>query len=162
MSHIITCPNCSTQVRVPDRNTDKTFICPRCLADVDSTWPVGPIRATSINTDVKRDVSVGSIVLAVLIILCVLGVVLVLAIASPKSSGYGSPREFWLMFPFAALDVLVSIAIIRGLLRRGIFDTRNSGFGTALGIMFLSLGTIGAVFIFFFFTCLVLINLHRP
>jgi hypothetical protein len=174
MSYVVTCPYCSTQVRVPDRQAEKTFICPRCLADVNNPPAQGTIRAVEvepgrpasqiqraeINTDVRRDLSVGSIVLTVLIGLCVLGISIVLFMSTDWGGGYRSISiAFALMFPFAGLDVLVSIAIIRGFLRRGVFDSDNPGFGTALGIMFLSLGTIGAVCIFFFFTCLGLLKL---
>ena len=67
MSRITTCPHCSTRLNVSEQNTDKTLICPHCLADVDNPWPGSQIRADDINTDVKRDMNVGCIVLPVLI-----------------------------------------------------------------------------------------------
>jgi hypothetical protein len=162
MSHVITCPYCSTQVRVPDRITDKTFICPRCLADVDNTKPGFQIQAADINTDVKRDVSIGSIVLAVLIGLCVVGVAVGFSIPTPQEAYGVFVNAVPMMFAFAGLDVLVSIAIIRGLVRWSISGSRTPSVGKVLGITFLSLGSIVAVAIFFFGTCMALLKIKSP
>lgn len=162
MSHIVTCPFCSTQVRVPERNMDKTFICPRCLADVDNSWPGSQIQVANLNTDVRRDVNVGSIVLAVLIILCVIGVVAGFLIPTPKEAYGVFVNAVPLMFCFALLDVLVSIAIIRALVRRSVYGTHAPSVGKVLGIVLLSLGTIVAVIIFFFGTCMALLKTKSP
>jgi hypothetical protein len=178
MSHITTCPHCSTPFGVSERITDKTLICPHCLADVDNARPGSQIRADDINTNVKRDLSVGSIVLAVLIGLCVFGILGIGTVfsarrsASRVSSVSESPHRFsntplpadntldlaiTLMYLVAALDVLVSIAILRGLIRWGISGLRTPSVGKVLkvlGIAFLSLGTIVAIVIFSAVTCL--------
>jgi hypothetical protein len=60
---------------------------------------------------------------------------------------------------FGVLDVLISIAIIRGLIRWGISGVRSPSVGKVLGVVFLSLGTVVAAIIFFFFTCFGLLML---
>jgi len=154
MSRIITCPHCATRLRVSEGITDKTLICPHCFADVDNARTGSPIRAADINTDVKRALSVGSIILAVLIGLCALGIEIVLLDARRRTYEH---RTFILAtFFFAVLAALVSIAIILGLVRWGISGVQAPSAGRVLGILFLSLGTIVAVIIFSFFTCLFL------
>lgn len=154
MSRITTCPHCSTRLRVSEQITDKSLICPHCLANVDNPKSGFQIQAAGINTDVKRDVSKGSIVLLVLTGLCVLGIAIVLlSLHTASNADTSIILLFVLVSLFAALDVLVSIAIIRGFIRWGISGVRTPSVGRALGIAFLSLGTIVAVVIFFFFTC---------
>lgn len=155
MSRITTCPHCSTRLSVSDGITDKTLICPRCLADVDNARPGSQIRADDINTNVKRDVSVGSIVLAVLIGLCVLGIVV--TILAPRSGGrHDFGPLIQLAYFFAALDAFVGIAILRGLLRWGTSGVQSPSVARVVGIAFLWIGTFVAVIIFFFFTCIFL------
>ncbi len=167
MSQIATCPHCSKRLRVSDQITDKTLICPHCLADVDNPRPGMQIRAPDLDTDVKRDVSVGSIVLAVLIGLCVLGIALAFFVGHhSQGKGEGGLGEgifslLLLMNCFGALDILVSIAIIRWLIRRRISGVREPSVGRVVGIAFLSLGTVAAVVVFFFFTCVGLIMLNN-
>lgn len=156
MSHITTCPNCSTRLRVSEQITDKTMICPHCLADVDNPQPGFQIRAADIDTDVKRDVSLVSIALHVLIGLCVLGIAM--AFFSPRQGEQGLGRALWLAMLFVVLDILVGIAIIRVLVRWGVSGVRTPSAGRVLGITFLSLGTIVAVILFFFFTCMFLVD----
>lgn len=153
MSHIITCPGCSAQFRVSEQIIDKTLICPRCLAEVDNPQPGFQIRASDINTDVKRDLSTISFVLTVLIGLCVLGIVIAFflglharGMGGEKGLGAGIFSLLAITTCFGVLDVLVSIAIIRALIRRG-------SSGRIVGIVFLSLGSIVAVVIFFGFAC---------
>jgi hypothetical protein len=152
MNRITACPHCSTRLSVPEGITDKTLICPHCLADVDNPQQGFQIQAANINTDVKRYMSVSGIVLAALIGFCVFGIAI--AFFVPRGRHWAeTPRIFLLLFSFAALDVLVSIAIIRGLVRWGISGVRTPSVGRVIGIVFLSLGSIVAVIIFFFFTC---------
>lgn len=161
MNHVTTCPNCSGRLRVSDQITDKTLICPHCLADVNNPQPGIQIPAADINTDVKRGLSVGSIVLAVLIGLNVLGITLACvraALRATSPSIPNTPRAQELVFYFAALDVLVSMAIIRRLGRWGNSGVRPPSIARVFGIILLSLGTIVAVSIFFFFTCLFLVH----
>lgn len=139
MNKFTTCSNCFTRIRVSEQITDKTLICPHCLANVENSWPGSQIRATDINTDVKRDVSVASIVLPVLIGLCVLGAAMALFVVPP-----GEAKAELLMFSFAPLCILIPITIIR----RGISRT--------CGTVLIALGTIMACLIFFFFTCLII------
>jgi hypothetical protein len=162
MSQITACPHCSTRLRVSDQITDKTLICPRCLADVDNPQPGFQLRAADIATDVKRGLSVGSIVLAVLIGLCVFGIAVGFLIPTPQEAYGVLVNALPLMFFFAALDVFVSIAIVRGLVRWSISGSRTPTVGKVLGITFLSLGTIVAVVIFFFGTCMALLKVKSP
>lgn len=74
MSRITLCPHCSRRLQVSEQITNKTLICPHCLADVDNPRPGFQIPAADLHTDVKRDMSVVSTVLALLIGLCVLGI----------------------------------------------------------------------------------------
>lgn len=148
MSRIATCPHCSTRLQVSEQITDKTLICPHCLANVDNPQPGFQIQAADIDTNVKRDVSVVSIILAVLIALCVLG------IAIGAVSPGGDTSFSVLMFSFAALDLFVSIAIIRGMVRWGVSGVRTPSIARVVGYVFLALGTSVAVVIVFFFTCL--------
>lgn len=136
ISRITTCPHCSTRLSLSERITDKTLICPHCLAEVDNAWPGSQIRTRDINTDVKRDVNVGCIALALLIGLCFLGIIM----------AFGNKDFGGLFISGAALLVLVCMAIIRGRRLR-----ENSG-GT-VGIVFLVLGTIVAIAIFGFLCC---------
>ena len=151
MSHITACPHCSTQIRVPDWNTHKTLLCPRCLADVDNVWPGSKIRADDIHTDVTRDLRVGNIVLALLIGLCVFGIAI--GYFSLRYTGQkGSQFDFFeqlMIFSFIALDLVVTIAIIRW----AISGTGVPSVGRLFGTAFLVLCTALAVFMFFFLTC---------
>ena len=126
ISRITTCPHCSTRFNVSEQITDKTLICPHCLADVDNAGPGSPIRAADINTDVKRHLSAGSIVLAVLIGLCVLGIAIAFYVHRFRDGGEADIGHLFLIAEFfAALEILVSIAIIRGLIRWGISGVRT-------------------------------------
>jgi hypothetical protein len=120
---------------------------------VDNVWPGSQIRAANLDTDVKRDISVGSIVLPILIGLCVLGIALAFLSSLGANGGASIVLAFTLLFLFAVLEVLVSIAIIRGMVRWGISGVRSPSAARMLGITFLSLGTVAAVVIFFFCTC---------
>jgi hypothetical protein len=158
MSQITTCPHCSTRLRVSDQITDKTMICPRCLADVDNSQQGFQVRAADIDTDVKRGLSDTSIVLLVLIGLCVLGIALVFFGLSSVKGQSVKPQASALPFValiglFGLLDVLISIAMVRGLIRWGISGVRTPTVGRVLGIVFLALGTVVAAIVFFFFTC---------
>jgi hypothetical protein len=151
MSRITTCPHCSTRLRVSEQITDKTLICPHCLADVDNPQPRFQIRAVDIGTNVKRDLSTVSIVLLVLLGLCVLGFAIT----------FSFPRRdivpFALMIACATLGVLVSTAIIHGLVRWGISGVRRPSPVRVIGIIFLVAVTIVASvlssFILFLITC---------
>lgn len=110
--------------------------------------------------DMKSGMSVGSIVLAVLIGLCVLGIALAFfaglqsrSIEGEESLGAGISSLLIITTCFGALDVLVSLAIIRGPIRRRISVVQAPPVKRVLGITLLSLGTIVAVVIFFFFVC---------
>lgn len=168
MSQIATCPNCSRRLRVSEQITDKTLICPHCLADVDNPRPGTQIRAPELDTDVKRDVSVGSKIIAVLIGLCVLGIALAFFVGHHSQGkgesglGEGIFSLLLLMNCFGALDILVSIAIIRRLIRRSTSGVPEPSVGRVIGIAVLSLGSVVAVVIFFFFTCVGLVMLSNP
>ncbi len=152
MSRITACPRCAERLRVSEQITDKTLICPHCLADVDNPQPGFRIRAADINTEVKRDLSVGSIVLLVLIGLCVLGIAIAFFSIRAGNRGKSPSEGLWqlLIGSFLALDFFVTIAIIRWAISGGGVPSAGRLFGTA----FLVLVTAVAIFIFFFFTCL--------
>jgi hypothetical protein len=154
MSRSTTCPHCSTRLRVSEQVTDKTLICPHCLADVDNPQSTFQIQAADIDTDVKRGLSLGSIILAVLIGLCVLGIIMAFLALRTGKGDFGAGIS--LLFCFALLDALVGIAIVRGLIHWGISGVRSPSVGRVIGIVFLSLGTMVAAVIFFFFTCVFL------
>jgi hypothetical protein len=143
MSRITTCPYCSTRLSLSERITDKTLICPHCLAEVDNAWPGSQIRADDINTNVKRDVSVGSIVLAVLIGLCVLGIVMATRFA----------YLVWL----GVIPVLVLSGIIL-LAWKGTSGSTASTAGRVVSVLFIVLGTIAALVIFVFVACAIAIG----
>ncbi len=164
MSHIATCPHCSTRLRVADHIADRTLICPHCLAALDNPQPRTQVRATEIDTDVKRGLSAGSVVLALLIGLSIVGIVTTFSYLNEKP---GIPEEryvtgFLVLFCFFALEVLVSIAVVRGLIRWGTSGARVPSVGKVIGITFLSLGTAAAIVIFFFVTCFGLLMLNQP
>ena len=156
MNRITTCPHCSTRLRVSEQITDKTLICPHCLANVDNAWPGSQIRAADLDTDVRRGLSAGSIVLAVLIGFSVFGIAIALLSSLGKRGAASIEQALALVFFFAVLEVCVSIAIFRGIFRWGISGVRSSSAARVLGITFLALGTAAAVINFFFFTCLFL------
>lgn len=89
MSRFTYCPHCSTRLRVSEGITDETLICPHCLADVDNAWSGSQIRAADINTDVKRDMSRASTILAVVIGLCLLGIAIALFVGLQAKGGEG-------------------------------------------------------------------------
>ena len=151
MSRITTCPHCSTRLSVSQQITDKTLICPRCLAEVDNVRSTSQIQAPQLNTDVKRDLRAASIVLAVLMGLCVLGIALAIWGGMMGSGTMPSDTQAGLLYySFFALFVLVCIAIARGLVRRGRIGV--------LGGILLVLGTIASVVIFFFFACMIAVS----
>lgn len=160
MSLVTTCPHCSARLPASEQITDTTLICPHCHSPVDNPRSGFRLRAADINTNVKRNLSVGSIILLVLIGLCVLGIAAVLVNKwRNKWTGYDKiGYAFLLMWLFAALDVLVGIAIIRWLYLSGFSGVRVSTVGGILGVIFLSLGLIVTVVTFFGFTCFYLAN----
>ncbi len=151
MNPITTCPHCSARLNVSEQITDKTSICPHCHADMNSPGPGFQVQPADINTNVKGGLSVGSIVLAALIGLCILGITA--AYFSTREGESGIVRDLNLAILFAALDILIGIAIIRGLVRWGFWGTRTSSAGRELAFLFLAFGTIVAAIIFFFFAC---------
>lgn len=145
MSRITTCPRCCTRISVPEGITDKTLICLRCLAEVNNPWQGSQVRADDINTEVKRDVNVGCMVLAALIGFCVLGWVLAVSQGESGSTLAG--------FSCIALVALVGIASIYGLIR-----WRSSFVGSPfaqnmLGCAVLAVGTLVAIYIFVVISC---------
>lgn len=155
MNRILTCPHCSTRLQVSEQISDKALICPHCLADVDNPQPGFQIRAADINTDVKRDTKVGSIILALLLGLWVLGMVITF-FAPVKHTGEAEIN--WLsllMYLSAGLAVLVGIAFVYGLTHSDSSGDGTPSAGSVLGILFLFLGTIVAIALFGFFACAV-------
>jgi hypothetical protein len=139
--------------------TERSSICPHCLGAIDNPVAGMAEKDYGINTDVRRDLSVGSIILGILIGLCVLGTIVAFA-ATPGRGGYDKLGfALILMFIFAALDVLVSIACIRAIIRWGTSGVGHLSAGRVIGLTFLSLGTVVAVVIFFFVTCFGLASL---
>lgn len=138
MSRITTCPRCSSQLRVPEEIAWKTTICPYCLADVDNPHPGSQIQADDLNTDVKRDVKGSSIALAVLIGLCVCGILM-------------ATRLAYLVY-LCVIPLLVLSAIIRFAWKRT-SDTGASTAGRVVSVLFIVLGTIVAIVIFVFVAC---------
>jgi hypothetical protein len=160
MNHITTCPHCSKRLRVSEQITDKTLICPHCLANVDNPRPGVQIQAPDLDTCVKRDVSVGTIVLAVLIGFCLLGIAIAFLYDRVGGRSPTDPISFALLmvFIFSVLEVLVSIAIVHGLVHWGTSGNRGPSIGRVFGITLLSLVSISAAVIFLFFTCVALVN----
>jgi hypothetical protein len=159
MSRIITCLKCHSRLRVADCVTEPTLLCPRCLARVDN--PVAGVRLSlpSIDTDVRRDLGAGSIALGVLIGLCLLGVALSF-VFSKRTVESALGFLLFMMLCFTALDVLVSIACVRALWRWGMSGIRTPSVGRILGLTVLSIGTVGAVVVFFFVTCFALASVR--
>lgn len=143
MNRITTCPHCSQRLSVSEQITDKTLICPHCLADVENTRPGFPIRAPDINTDVKGDVKGGCIALAILVGLCVCGI----AMAS---------RLAYLVY-LGVIPVLVLSAIIY-LAWKGTSGSTVSTAGRVISVLFIVLGSIVAFAIFVFFACAIAIS----
>jgi hypothetical protein len=111
---------------------------------VDNAHPGFQIRAADLNTDVKRDTKVGSIVLAVLIGLCVCGIVMATRFA----------YSVWL----GVIPVLVLSAIIL-LAWKGTSGSTASTAGKVVSVLFIVLGTIVAFVIFVFVACAIAINM---
>jgi hypothetical protein len=143
MNQITTCPRCSSQLRVPEGITWKTINCPQCLAIVDNPHPGTPIQVADLNTDVKRDVKGGCIALAVLIGLCVCGILM-------------ATRVAYLVY-FGVIPVLVLSAIIR-LAWKGTSGTAVSTAGRVVSVLFIVLGTIVAIVIFVYVACAIAIS----
>ncbi len=152
MNQITTCPHCSQCIRVSEQITDKRLICPRCLADVDNPEAGSEIQAADLDTDVKQGLSRGSIVLAVLIGLCVVGIVIALLRFHDPFNALTL-----LLVSSTALAVLLIIAIIRWMVRRSRAGNGGSIVTGALGIAFIIVClvcvTLVAAFLFLYFTC---------
>jgi hypothetical protein len=112
---------------------------------MENAWPGSQIRPADINTDVKRDLNVGCIGSAVVVALCVLGIM-----------GVSSPPFLFLCL--GAIVIFVIIAIVRSLARGGARGATASTANRALSIVFLVLGTIAAIVIFAFFACAIAIS----
>ncbi|MGH7174500.1 MAG: hypothetical protein ACRELG_29895 [Gemmataceae bacterium] len=152
MSHIATCSHCSRRIQVPDWNIHKPLICPHCLAEVGNHQPGAQIQAPNINTDVKRDLNIGNIVLAVLIGFFVLGFLASIPSHNAKSETLGVVGGYFCLFSLAAVAVVLIIGGIR-LLRSGRSGARVPAIDQALGCVLLVLGTIASFVIFIFFAC---------
>lgn len=143
MSPITTCPHCSTRLNVPEGIAYKTLICPHCLADVDNPQPGFQIRAADINTDVKNDLKGGCIALALLIGLCVCGIVMATRFA----------YLVWLgVIPVLVLSGIIYVAW------KGTSGSSVSTAGRIISVLFIVLGTIVAIAIFGFFACAIAIS----
>ncbi len=159
MSQITICPRCQGHLSVPEGITDRTLLCPRCLGSVDNSFRGVTEDYGGINTDVRREMNVGGIVLAVLIGLCLLGVFAIAA--SPRPRGELTlvlqHTMFPLMYIFVALMVLFSIVWVRAIIRSArskggsISADRIAGV-TCLSIIAVIL-TIAALAIVFVVTC---------
>lgn len=137
MNRITTCPHCASRLNVSEQINDKTLICPRCLAEVANPQPGFQTPVPDINTDVERDLKMGNDVLAVLIVVCILGIAMAIFVVNR-----GEAKAALIMFSSAALCILIPLAILR------------TGSVRTCGIVFLLLGTFMAIFIFVVFTCL--------
>jgi hypothetical protein len=149
MNRITTCPHCSKRLRVSEQITDKTLLCPHCLAEVDNPQSGFQVPYADLDTDVKRDLSVASIVLVVLIGLCIVGIITAIYLFRNPSTALNV-----LLVSCAALAVLIIVAIVRGLIRWGRSGARAPVVAALIGIPFLVLGSIAAVILFFIVTCM--------
>jgi hypothetical protein len=157
MTILLTCPACYARLRFPEQTRERVLVCPRCGDWVDNPAPgLGP-TAGDIHSDVRRDLRLGGIVLAVLIALCILGASL--AFVRPGGEYAKLELAYVLGFIFAALDILVTIACAIALWRWGLSGVGDPSARAILGILFLILATIVAVVIFFFATCVALVIL---
>jgi hypothetical protein len=111
------------------------------------------IPVAELDTDVKRDISVTSIVLVVLIGLCVLGITTAFFLFQNPSIALNV-----LVVCSTALAVLIVVAIVRGLLRWGMSGAKAPIIAAVVGIPFLVLGSIAAVFLFLFVTCMKMLD----
>jgi hypothetical protein len=160
----LTCPHCMARFRNPNYGQSPPVPEATAVTAPSSAIHDLPDRLTQLqrhesrvavadmDTDVRRDLSMGNIVLGVLIGLCVLGTIVAFA-ATPRGGYGGLDLAFVLMFIFAALDVLVSIVCIRAFVRWGMAGVRVPSALSVIGLTFLSLVTIVAVVIVFFMTC---------
>jgi hypothetical protein len=154
------CPRCGRVLRVPAALTDEVVTCPSCLAMMPN--PHG-VRRGGLEAEVRREWSVTSVVLAVLIGLCVVGIILswIGARATPQREQYlGQAILLALCVAggFAILDLLVVIAIVRFAARK--LTPSGSGaaaVGKALGLVLLLIGAIFGVLVLFFFACVAML-----
>lgn len=151
MNRITRCPHCSARFDVSEGITEKTSICPHCRAEVGNVQLENQFLIADINTDVRHNWSVGCTVITALIGLCFFSIVLTFSI--PLDGEGEIARAIFAAYLFVVLDVLVSIAIMYGLIRWGLSGVRNPPAGRYLGIALLLFGTIVAVCVFFYFTC---------
>ena len=130
----------------------------RCLAPVDNPDADPADRTPGLRREVGRGQKVATIVLAVLIGLCVLGLFLAF-VTTPGGSRAGLEVLLKLMLGFAILDVLVIALALLSLWRWGLSGVRAPTVARVLGLVGLSFATVAAVVIAFFFTCIGLANL---
>jgi hypothetical protein len=153
----ITCPECNARIHIPPQVGART-ICPRCVAEIDNPDADPAAPPAGVAREVGRGLSATSIVLAVLIGLCIVGIIVTYMATSP---GHMAGLEVLVMsmYLFALLDVLVSIAFVRSLWRWGLAGIRAPSAVRVLGLVGLSIATVAAVVVFFFVTCFALANL---
>lgn len=158
MSTIVTCPNCKTTLRVAD-DVSSRGVCPQCFAALDNSGAAPVNRAPNLLRDVRRDSSMTSWILLVLIGLCVVGIAVIYA---HGQGAFGNrPESLWILpaaYGFGILDVLVFLAAVRPLWRVLLGGIGNaSTVGTivrVIGVIVLTVGMILAIVNFFFVVCL--------
>jgi hypothetical protein len=130
------------------------------MAEIDNPEADPDAPSASVAREVGRGLSLTSIVLAVLIGLCIVGII-VTFVATPPGHVAGLEVLVVLMYFFAFLDVLVSIAFVRSLWRWGLSGIRAPSTVRVLGLVGLSFATVAAVVVFFFITCFALASLKE-
>jgi hypothetical protein len=156
MSADVTCPRCGRALRIPATLTDEVVTCPNCLAMLPN--PHGGNRG-GLEAEVRREWSAASVGLAVLIGLCVAGILLLwVGIRTTPQGGHYVGRAIvlalFLAGGFAILDLLVIVALLRFLTRK----LAPSGGGIAavgklLGLILLLIGVMFGVVVLFFVAC---------
>jgi hypothetical protein len=143
MSQVTTCPHCHSRLRMPEGVTERTQICPHCLHSVENPLAGVQPATAGINTDVRRDLSAGTIVLAVLIGLCVIG-----ASGCVIGASVAEGMPYGLRGLFCSLMLVLSFFVVLLSGRRELSVARVIGLAFLLSII-----TVVAFVIFFWVTC---------
>jgi len=133
----LTCPGCGRSVSIRDDASAATVSCPRCLtplsgpaltavqeagsavtepparpAGMESVWrDLPPVRPAGLDRDIKRDTTGTSVVLAILVGCCILGIVAVfLTWGGPHKADSGY-NILSIVVLFGILDFLVIVQV---------------------------------------------------
>jgi hypothetical protein len=153
MSDITTCPRCRREVS--PHVTERGLVCPHCQNPLAGVGLEG-LAAPDVDTDVRRRVSLATIILVVLI------TANAVAIGAAFYALEYLDQACCFLILFAVLDLLVIVAVMRPFANWLQNSKRLGDAGKLFAFVLLGLVVAVGVVIIFFTACVGLINLARP